>query len=210
MSALQSPPHPTLSPTFVGARAFMRFTLAPFRGRGQGEGASPRTPPLKCFSKPLRSNGSSPPKSSCFVPYLGLFSQNAPKPSRHRLPARRAPRGGFARAAEASGPKAEGEGGGYPPIFEKQLSCRSDGKAPPRRAARQPQCAQAWPAHRPDEDASGHPAACPAQAAPSLRRDRRHDQAGRRSRRAHARAARDRADRRGLERGISLHEGGAR
>ena len=142
---------------------------------------------------PLKSQGFVDESCSCYVPILGLSSQNDLTRIHHRLPARRAPRGGFARAAQTA--RSQG-GGGYPPKLREQFYCQTR-----RRAARQPQRLEAWPLLRGDvrEDGGGAPHL--PQAAGHQRRNR--CDAGRRaeSRRSHRPARSPRADTGRLARG---------
>ena len=73
------------------------------------------------FTNLLKSQGMAPKNSSCYVPILGLSSQNAPDSAHFRRPARRAARGGRARAQKASGAEGRGRGGDTRNL-EKQLS----------------------------------------------------------------------------------------
>jgi hypothetical protein len=141
--------------------------------------------------------------SSCYVLILCLYSQNDRKSRHSRLPARRAPRGGFARAAQAACPQGEGGGGGrirsrnyvadQPPETR-----RAKGETACRGASRQPQRVQTWrPVRGLPRALQSHPHDCP-QAERALRARHRHDERRQRSRRSHGAAYSRRADARRL------------
>ena len=147
-----------------------------------------------CWNNPLKSQGFVDEGCSCYVPILGLSSQNdLTRIHHHRLPARRAPRGGFARAAQTA--RSQG-GGGYPPKLREQFYCQTR-----RRAARQPQRLEAWPLLRGDvrEDGGGAPHL--PQAAGHQRRNRCDAERRAESGRSHRPARSPRADSGRLARG---------
>jgi hypothetical protein len=180
-----------------------RSERAEFFGEGLGSALCPSPKREPRFDPPSR--GGWDLDSSCFVLVLGLSSQNDHNTHHLRCPPRRAPRGGFARTAQAARPQTGGEGGGGGGIRSRNYVAEAGG-----RPARQSQRLQTWPPLPRDAGAEGRDPAGARQTAQSLRGDRHHAQTGRQPERAYARFAGRRPVAGRLERRLFFREGGGR
>jgi len=108
-------------------------------------------------------------ESSLFVLILGLYSQNDHKLRHPRPPARRASRGGSARAAQTARPQGEGGGG---QSQSRNYLAEEAGRGAPRQSQR----AETWcPVRGVPRALQSHPHDCP-QAERSLRAHRHPDE----------------------------------